>query len=97
MRNTSYITTEKHPFMKEGIIISKRGEKGEYGYIEKNFFFVVDNIHVQFKKKWIKHIEPETYTRDELVDFAVWVIESKIDLRLPDNIIFNKWLESKES
>ena len=90
-----YITTDKHPELKEGVIIFK----GLYSY-RTNFFLELRNefdVDTWLEKGYIKELQEKEFTKDDMIEFAKFakVRKEMSQLHLTWDSEFNEWLKQR--
>ena len=67
-----YITTSKHPELKEGVILIKNSgsEWCIHKAIEPSFLYAEYNITIGLEKGYIKELEPKEFTASDMESYA---------------------------
>ena len=69
MKNKKYITTDKHPELKEGIIL-KWGSDQPAGLYSQNGMYIESPIDSGLENGYIKEVQYPEFTKDEMIDFG---------------------------
>ena len=85
-----YITTDKHPELKEGLIIDGI-EKGSYLVFTNEGIYVEIHKEKSIEKGYIKEVEEKEYIESEVKDFAVYYNEHTTSLGMS----FTDWVRQR--
>ena len=81
-----YITTDKHPELKEGIMLEYSAHGQQY-YTGSNMYHATHHqVKALLEKGYIKEVEEKKYTLNEIVDLDVLTLDDAIKL-------VNKWMD----
>ncbi|GAG11655.1 unnamed protein product, partial [marine sediment metagenome] len=65
-----YITTDKHPELKEGVKIGYYEDQYEIKLSNKTFYAGQPCIDAWLSNGYIKEVEEKEYTKSDMIDFA---------------------------
>ena len=85
-----YITTDKHPELKEGIILFINGDE----LISENATVEIHNEDECVEEGYIKEVEENAFTKDDMLDFVIWFDEHIQGYEEYDDY-FNGWLQER--
>ena len=92
-----YITTDKHPQLKKGVLIVKTIEQFQFTLGQtKTYFMSFVQADIWEKKGWIQKVEEKKFTKSDMKSygtFASGVIWTQTTNR--ENI-FNEWLKQRD-
>ena len=84
-----YITTDKHPELKEGVIIDDK--KLKLGVICLHLFSDYD-LELWEHDGLIKELQEPEFTKDDMIEFAFWVLGEQ-DNYEKETIKLDDWLK----
>ena len=68
MKTKKYITTDKHPELKEGLIL--KSETGQPSCLYTcDGMYIENDIKLGLKKGYIKEVQEPEFTRGDMIDF----------------------------
>jgi hypothetical protein len=69
-----YITTDKHPELKKGIVFQKRLQNRNY-YSPTGFVAIEsEDIIASVSNGFIKELQEPEFTKDDMIDFVHWAV-----------------------
>ena len=88
-----YITTDKHPELKGGLIL-EFAENKSCLLLNYTGFYLEVGINETLEKGYIKELQEKEFTEDDMIDFVHWAVRNYSEPYY--NIImarsdFNKW------
>lgn len=100
-----YITTDKHPELKEGLIFGKwlKTSMGVHFYSDEDnresTLHSVETVPELISLGYIKEVEEKEFTKSDMLSFAEYfgaVRDSQLNIE--ENVIceFNEWLKDRE-
>jgi hypothetical protein len=90
-----YITTSKHPELKEGVLIDFNGFFDIDGWTIYNKDLKIESW---LEKGYIKRLEEKEFTKSDMIDFVDWFDDNHGESKYiswPD--CFDLWLKSKKN
>ena len=95
---SKYITTNKHPDLKKGVIFNGTDKQYEFKLGYKTFYCGQPTIDIWLKKGYIKEVEKPEFTKADNIDLIIYTFDEagKSPLRMEDaESIFNDWIKNK--
>ncbi len=87
-----YETTQEHPDLKEGIILTEIDNQYEFKLGHKTFFTGVPCIKVWISKGYIKEVEDLEFTKSDMIDLIKFDLNS---VEWTPKQVFNDWKKQK--
>ena len=95
-----YITTDKHPELKKGIIFNHEDERSSYclhSCDESENIYIEQHVKNGLANGYIKELQEPEFTKDDMIDFCIWYTEqinSEKAHCFPDNNV-KAWLKDR--
>ena len=92
-----YITTDKHPELKEGIKFKEcTGVDNYVKYSSKRrFYFLSHNqLQAEISKGYIKEVEEKEFTKSDMIEFSIHVV-SPVSLAVRKDV-FTEWQKHRQ-
>jgi len=89
-----YITTDKHPELKEGIIFngSMLGNCSALSHCRA--YMNMEELHDSLQMGYIKELQEPEFTKDDMIRFATYfTTEKEYFLDIDIDEVFNNWLD----
>ena len=96
MKTCKYITTDKHPELKEGIQFKTSGSRKDMlvSYKNQTVYIAKFDIDELIEDNFLKELQEPEFTRDDMLWFARWYSSTEFDESGVD--IVNEWKENNK-
>ena len=95
MKTKKYITTDKHPELKEGVIFKEEGIN-MYFSNETRLFMSEFYSNLWASNNWIKEVQEPEYTRDDMIELIEHYNCVAMLPIVDSHDVFMNWKNSKE-
>lgn len=85
-----YKVTSKHPVLKEGVSIVD--DQGQYCHIDGGWM----NLKEDLEKGYIKEIQEKEFTKDDILDFAMYYHNDNYPTMTGHFDILDNWLKRRK-
>ncbi len=91
---SNFITTNKHPELKEGLIFEYWSDSGLWVCGPSNFYKVmVNQLEALLEKGYIKEVEKPEFTKSDMIDLVRYDLS---DTLWAARDVVNDWIKNKE-
>jgi len=89
-----YITTDKHPELKEGLILECEDNQPDCIFHD-NGTYIESSIITGICYGYIEEVEEKEFTKSDMIDFAIWY-DNDMMSKMSEHHILNEWLEQRQ-